>query len=84
MNDVRSTRFELEQQIMECWNITTDLKAITEAVLDGPGLTDDQLSNMLIGLEQLYNIKFDKLFRLFEQMIKEQHQKEPPGDITFT
>ena len=29
-------RFDLEQQIMECWNVTTDLKRVTEYLMDAP------------------------------------------------
>ena len=62
-------RFDFEQQIMNCWNVTTDLKDLNEAVLESD-LTKDQISNTLMGIEQLYQIRFDKLFRQFEQMVK--------------
>jgi hypothetical protein len=61
-------RFEFEQQIMSCWNVTTDLK-----VLEGD-LSKDQITNVLIGIEQLYNIRFEKLFRQFEQLVREHAQ----------
>jgi len=64
-------RFDFEQQIMSCWNVTTDLKDLTEEVIEG-NLTKDQISNVLMGLEQLYQIRFDKLFRMFEQGIRER------------
>jgi hypothetical protein len=63
-------RFDFEQQIMNCWNVTTDLKDLTEEVIEG-NLSKDQISNVLMGLEQLYQIRFDKLFRMFEQGLKE-------------
>lgn len=66
-------RFDFEQQIMSCWNVTSDLKDLNEAVVDSD-LTKDQISNILIGIEQMYQIRFDKLFRQFEQLIKEQHE----------
>ena len=70
---MRFDRFDFEQQIMNCWNVTTDLKDLNEAVLESD-LTSDQISNALMGIEQLYQIRFDKLFRQFEQMVKEQHR----------
>ena len=63
-------RFDFETQIMSCWGITTDLKDLSEEVLEGD-LSKDQITNVLIGIEQLYNIRFEKLFRQFEQLIRE-------------
>jgi hypothetical protein len=66
-------RFDFEQQIMSCWGVTTDLKDLSEEVMEG-NLTKDQITNVLMGLEQLYNIRFEKLFRQFEQLIREQNR----------
>lgn len=67
-------RFDLEQQILECWNVTNDIKHVTEYVLDAPlePNREDKISNMLIGIEELYNLKFQKLFETFEQLIAEK------------
>lgn len=66
-------RFKFEQQIMECWNVTTDLKTVTEYMLDFPleASREDKIANMLMGIEALYEVKFDKLFRSFEQLVRE-------------
>ena len=65
-------RFDFESQIMSCWQITTDLGDVAEAILDGPKeLTNDEIANALIGMQQLYQIKFDKLFRQFEHLVKD-------------
>jgi len=66
-------RFEFEQQIMECWNVTTDLKTVNEYLLDGALDMDreNKIANMLMGIEALYEVKFDKLFRSFEQLVRE-------------
>jgi hypothetical protein len=63
-------RFDFEQQIMSCWNVTTDLKDLNEGVLES-NLSKDQISNALMGLEQLYELRFNKLFRQFETLIRE-------------
>lgn len=63
-------RFDFEQQIMNCWNVTSDLKDLNEALLESD-LTKDQISNILTGIEQLYQIRFDKLFRQFETLVRE-------------
>jgi hypothetical protein len=70
---IRFDRFEMEQQIMECWNVTTDLKTVSEYLMDAPleKGREDKIANMLMGIEALYEAKFDKLFRQFEQLIRE-------------
>lgn len=64
-------RFDFEQQIMNCWNVTTDLHDLQEGVLES-NMTKDQITNVLMGMEQLYQLRFDKLFRMFEQGIRER------------
>lgn len=65
-------RFELEQQIMDCWHVVDDLKVLFENVVEDENLTKDTISNVVLGLEQLYQMKFDKLFRTFEQVTKDE------------
>jgi hypothetical protein len=63
--------YDLEQQIMECWRITDDVSVLTEEILEGD-LTKDKIVNVLTGLEQLYAIRFNKLFRTYEQLLAER------------
>jgi hypothetical protein len=64
---MRFDRFDFEQQLMECWGVTKDIKTLYEAVCDrDPAMTEDEISNVLIGLEALYELKFNKLFLMFE------------------
>lgn len=63
--------YDLEQQIMECWHITDDVSVLTEEILEGD-LTKDKIVNVLTGLEQLYAIRFNKLFRTYEQLLAER------------
>ena len=65
MND----RFDLEQQIMACWNVTSDIDTLCEGVLESD-MTTDQIANILLGMKQLYELKFDKMFRTFEELIQ--------------
>ena len=66
-------RFDFEQQIMACWNVTSDIKTVTEYLLDAPLEADreEKVANMLLGIESLYEAKFDKLFRQFETLVHE-------------
>lgn len=68
MEDYGVKAYDLEQQIMECWHITDDIGILTEEILEGD-MTKDKIINVLTGLEQLYAIRFNKLFRTYEQLL---------------
>jgi len=63
------TRFDMEQEIFQCWHITDDLNVLHEAVLE-KDISKDEISNILLGMEQLYNQKFQRLMSTFEELIK--------------
>jgi hypothetical protein len=62
-------RFDLEQEIMECWGITKDIQNFYYAQ---ENLTEDQQMNYLLGLEQIYEAKFNKLWATFEQCVRKK------------
>lgn len=64
-------RFDLEQDIMKCWNITDDIDMLMENVMERDLSTDD-IANALLGLKTLYNMKFEKMFSDFETLIHEK------------
>lgn len=64
-------RFDHEQQIMRCWNIVEDLKELNVAVLE-KDISRDKISNIIMGLADMYELKFDTLFSMFECSIKEK------------
>jgi hypothetical protein len=64
-------RFDLEQLILKNWEITTEIKHLRELLESNP--TQDQVANYLLGLETIYEVKFNKLWDCFEQLC--QHQK---------
>ena len=64
-------RFDFEQEIMACWNIVEELKVLHEGVLERD-LTSDQVSNILLGLAEIYQLKFDILFSTFEQLVSKK------------
>ncbi len=66
-----SVRFDLEQAIMDCWHIVDDMKILSLHVCDH-GLDRDKVTNILVGLEQLYQIKFEHLLSLFETYVREE------------
>lgn len=74
--------FELEQQIMQCWHVVDDIDVVTEHFVDSPDWDGDHFSakatdalmNKYFGIKEVYDVKFDKLFRTFEEVCKEYHK----------
>lgn len=73
--------FDLEQQILECWNVTSDLDMVTKYFLDDPKFADikgetwDEMANKYFAIQELYELKFERMWKTFEQVTKEYHQK---------
>jgi len=67
-----SDRFDFEQQLLDCWNVTTDLKTVLKATEGLDASKEDDIQNMLIGMIALYDHKFNELFSMFEQQMKEK------------
>lgn len=65
-----SDRFDLEQQILACWNIVEDLELLRESM--GREKSKDDLDNFVLSLKTIYEAKFEKLFGTFEKMIEEK------------
>lgn len=63
-------RFKMEQQLLDCWKVTNDLSDIFEGVVE-QDMKHDDIANVLLGMQQLYNLKFEKLWRLFEEGIRD-------------
>jgi hypothetical protein len=62
-------RFDLEQEIMKCWNVTEDIDNFIAARED---MSEDEQLNYLIGLKQIYEVKFSNLWATFESCIRER------------
>lgn len=54
-------KFDLEQQILSCWQITGDI-----AVLQEQGATAEDM----VHLAAVYEFKFEQLWSTFEKMIR--------------
>jgi hypothetical protein len=74
------TRFDLEQQITECWGIVDDLDYVLQAI---ESKDEDRMMNIVIGLKDLYNLKFERTFSTFEKMLKEQAKEESQSNYPF-
>jgi hypothetical protein len=65
MND----RFDFEQQIVKCWSVVDDLKDLDEGLFEGwLSFTQDDVSNQILAVANLYDVKFNKLWNLFESV----------------
>lgn len=72
-----STQFDLEQRIMQCWDIVDDLETVFKHTLDAsPPPTHDEIANVLLGLKQLYDMKFYNLMSTYEKYLKEVHESK--------
>jgi hypothetical protein len=67
--------FDLEQEIMKVWHIVDDIQLLNENVMETNMSTDD-IANVLLGLESIYNMRFQKVFNIFEDLCKEYHLKD--------
>lgn len=63
-------QFDLEQGIMECWNVTSDLDVLLEELVENQCFTQDQASNFVLGLSTIYGSKFEKLQRTFDSFLQ--------------
>ena len=63
-------RFDLEQEILGCWYITSDLDVLLQAI--DREASDDEIMNIIIGLKALYDQKFQTLFNTFNGMVHKQ------------
>lgn len=62
-------RFDLEQHIMKCWNITEEIDLLNKNVLEKDMSTDD-ISNFLLGLKTIYECKFEEMFDNFSELVE--------------
>jgi hypothetical protein len=65
--------YDLEPMIMDCWHVCDDIQVVFRQIGDGEREpTQDELMNALMGMQQLYQWKFEQLFNKYETVIQEQ------------
>ena len=67
---MKYNRFDLEQLILKNWEVVTEIKHLRELMESKP--TQDQVENYLLGLETIYEVKFNKLWDCFEELCQNQ------------
>ena len=69
-----SDQFDLEQEIMDCWHVTGELDLLLEELMESDTFSRDDAANFVLGLSTIYEAKFNKLFRTFEEFLKEYYR----------
>lgn len=73
------TIFDLEQEILDCWSVLDDIDLALNYFVEDPKFehmphdVSDELMNKFMGIKELYELKFNKLWNTFEQHCKEYH-----------
>ena len=73
---------ELEPLIMSCWSVCDDLEVVYKQLVHGEREpTPDEMMNTLLGMQQLYQWKFEQLFWKYEQLFADKALK---GELPWT
>ena len=64
-------RHDLEEAVGGMAQLSHDIDTIMYAYADSPiEATEDEILNMLIGVKQLHEVRYQKLWSTFEELIK--------------
>ena len=71
-----SKMHDLEENIMDCWSVCNDLESVFRQIGDGDRYpTPDELMNTIMGMQQLYQWKFEQLFNKYEQLLSKYNKE---------
>jgi hypothetical protein len=69
-----SKMHDLEPMIMDCWSVCDDIETVFKQIGDGErDPTHDEMMNALMGMQQLYQWKFEQLFNKYEDVLRDRH-----------
>ena len=83
-----SNIFDLEQQFMECWSVTTDIETVTKWFADDPSWEgmdpklSDAIMNKYFAIQELYELKFERAWKSFETVCDEYHRYRKIAEST--
>ena len=64
-------RFDLEDAMSALYNMGDDIDAILHSYMDAKVRpTEDDMANMLIGAKALHNARYQRMWQVFEELIK--------------
>jgi hypothetical protein len=67
-----ANRFDFEQSLLGYFRVEDDVKDVLTFLLDKSDLKGndlDKVANMLLGITELYSVKSDALFDMFEELV---------------
>ena len=72
-------RFNLEDEIQSVWDTEKDLDTILYRIMDAPDgpCSEDEITNMLLGLKEIHKSRCIKLWDVFETMVNEKVFDQP-------
>ena len=74
MTDMTDKMQDLEQHIMECWQLVDDVHLLYEQVMNKDLHKDqDRLANALLGLYTIYGMKFGLAFDTYEEALEHHY-----------
>jgi len=68
-----SSMQDLEKEIMNCWNVVEDIRSY----LKTDHIDEDRVSNFLIGMQELYQVKFENMMKVYTAALQEYYKKTP-------
>jgi len=75
-------RFDLESDIMNCWTVVDDIDLLMQTIMDSPKFsgiepeTCDRIANGLMGIKELYTMRFEKLWDTFEKALEDEYRDQ--------
>ena len=75
--------FDLEQGILRCWNMTSDLTEVIEDVKAGV-MSADEAVNILESFARVYDNRFDRTWRLYETVCRGLHDLRRARQVEST
>jgi hypothetical protein len=61
--------FDIEEAILKCWEISEDLTLVAHEHEDS-----DEISNKVLGIKHVYEMRFNHLWECYEQALKEYYE----------
>lgn len=72
VDPLTDANFDLEQQILRCWNIVDDLREIVEDLQSGH-MAQAEMVEALTAYRQVYANRFERTFRTYETVCRGLH-----------
>ena len=80
-NKLIDLQFDLEQEILRIWGLKEDIDLLMEKHTDSPTpMTEDEISNALLALSQITDLRCSKAFDTFEKWVKARYEDRKAND----